>query len=77
MATRKHPLTGVELNTIEVERISLDFNAAVTAHILRCKGEKYNVIAQKLGTNPHRIGEVFRGEVHPAAAMKALELLTR
>lgn len=64
MATFVHPNTGVELNPIIIERKSLNFDEAVTAHILRLRGEKYNHVAQYLGTNTHRLGEVFRGEVH-------------
>ncbi len=75
MATRRHPLTGVKLNPIEIERKSLEFEDAVTAHILRCKGVKYATIAHLLGTNPARLGEVFRGECHPAAANEALRLM--
>lgn len=77
MATIRHHLTGVELNPIEIERVALDFNEAVTAFILRQQGEKYHMIAQRLGTNTHRLGEVFRGEVHSGAAQRALEILTR
>lgn len=76
MATERHPITGVELNRIEVRRPALDFQDAVTAIILRQRGEDYQVIAQKLGTNTARLGEVFRGEMYPNAAKEALRLLT-
>jgi len=75
MATTKHPITGVELNPIQIERKALNFDEAVTAQVMRKQGEKYNHIAQMLGTNTHRIGEVFRGEVHPKSDEKALELI--
>ncbi len=75
MATRKHPSTGVDLNPIEIERKALNFDEAVTAQIMRRQGEKYNHIAQKLGTNTHRIGEVFRGEMHPSSEDAASQLL--
>lgn len=77
MATTRHPLTGVSLNVIEVTRKSLSEAEAITAIILRQQGEHYHAIAQKLGTNTHRLGEVFNGKVHPRASNKALELLTR
>jgi hypothetical protein len=35
MATIRHPITGVELNPIAIERKALNFDEAVTAHILR------------------------------------------
>jgi predicted XRE-type DNA-binding protein len=75
MATIRHPITGVELNPIAIERKALNFDEAVTAHILRQRGTKYNQVAQLLGTNTHRVGEVLRGEVHPKAAEAALSLL--
>ena len=75
MATIKHPITGVELNPIEIERKSLSYDEAVTAHILRKKGTKYNHVAQLLGTNTHRLGEVFRGEVHQSSLKKAEALM--
>ena len=77
MATTEHPLTGVRLNHIEVVRKSLTEAEAITAIILRHQGEHYHSIAQKLGTNTHRIGEVFNNKVHPKAYQKALEMLTR
>ncbi len=50
-----HPLTGVKLNEVEIERKALNFEEAVTAHVMRMTGEKYNIIAQHLGTNTHRL----------------------
>lgn len=76
MAIENHPLTGVPLNCIEITRKSLSFEEATTAVILRQRGDHFNVVAFKLGTNPHRIGEVMRGEVHPDARQAALNLLT-
>lgn len=67
MAPKKHPITGIDVNPILIERLSLDYDAAVTAWVLRLQGTKYNLIAHMLGTNTHRLGEVFRGERHPGA----------
>jgi acetyl-CoA carboxylase alpha subunit len=77
MAITTHPITGVSLNVIDVQRKSLTEDEAITAVILRHQGDPYHVIAQKLGTNTHRLGEVYRGETHPGAMGKALDLLTR
>ncbi|MCG3267760.1 hypothetical protein [Yoonia sp. I 8.24] len=76
MAIDKHPLTGVPLNRIEISRKSLTFDEAITAVILRQKGDSYHSVAQKLGTNTHRVGEVFRGDTHPCARQVALDILT-
>ncbi|MEJ6397021.1 hypothetical protein [Yoonia sp. 208BN28-4] len=75
MATTTHPLTGVKLNRIYIKRKALSERDAVTAIILRHKGTHYQDIAQMLGTNTHRLGEVFRGEIYPNAHKKALKLL--
>ena len=64
-------INGVQLNAIDYERVSLDFDEAVAAHILRKRGEKFQIIAQKLGTNPARLGEIFRGEKHPGSKEEA------
>ncbi len=64
MTAIPHPITGVKLNPIEIERRSLSFKEAVTAWLLRLGGHKYNHVAQYLGTNTLRLGEVFRGETH-------------
>ena len=77
MSTEIHPETGVELNCIDVVRPALDFDDAVTVHMMKARGEKYQLIAQKLGTNPARIGEVLRCEAHPGAAAEAVKLLTQ
>ena len=77
MATYTHPVTGVEINPIIVERKSLTFDDAVTAHIMRMQGVKYNIIAHHLGTNTHRLGEVFRGEKHIGSKVKAVALIGR
>lgn len=76
MATYRHPITGVELNTIAVKRKALDFEDAVTAHIMRARGVNFAEIAHQLGTNPARVGEVLRGDMHPRAATEALRLRT-
>jgi hypothetical protein len=70
-----HPVTQIELNTIEVERVSLDYQEAVTAHLMRLQGNKFSQIAHQLGTNPARLGEVFRGEKHPNARAAAEKIL--
>lgn len=75
MATIKHPITGIELNPITIERKSLTYEEAVTAFVLRKRGAKYNHVAQMLGTNTHRVGEVFRGEVHLGSERDAEALL--
>lgn len=77
MATYRHPVTGVELNEIPRKRKSLSEAEAVTAHLMRHAGETFTDIVQKLGTNANRVGEVFKGKLHPEAAKKALALLTR
>lgn len=71
-----HGITGVKLNEISVKRPSLSFEDAVTAHILAKQGFTYTETVQLLGTNAHRIGEVFRGEEHKGSADEALRLLT-
>jgi hypothetical protein len=76
MATQKHPLTGVELNPIPIERPALTFDEAVTAHVLRLQGDKFTLIAQRLGTNPFRVGEVMRGDKHPGSADAALKIIS-
>ena len=75
MAMTRHPITGVAINEIDVEKTSLDFDDAVTAWVMKLQGEKYAVIAHKLGTNTIRLGEVFRGERHPEAKAEAERLL--
>ena len=74
MPTATHPVTGVQLNRIEIERPALGFDDAVTAHLMRFAGEKVQLIAQFLGTNIARVYEVFNGEVHPGAYNRACEL---
>lgn len=75
MSTITNPVTGIELNPILIERLSLEWEDAVTAWLLRLKGVKYQIVAQMLGTNTHRLGEVFRGEVHPGSEAAARALL--
>ncbi|WP_298618730.1 hypothetical protein [uncultured Zoogloea sp.] len=58
---------GVPLNPILYMRAALTLEEAVAACIMRRDGEKYHIIAARLGTNTHRLGEVFRGERHPEA----------
>ncbi|CAN7331570.1 hypothetical protein LJR030_003403 [Rhizobium sp. LjRoot30] len=75
MAIATHPITGVEINPIVIERKSLTFEEAVTAHVMRIEGVKYNIIAQHLGTNTHRLGEVFREEKHSGSKKIAMNLV--
>lgn len=75
MAIEEHPLTGVRLNKLEIRRKALDYWEAVTAIILRHQGWEYHHIAHMLGTNTHRLGEVFRREKHPDAWKDALRLM--
>ncbi|MEP3778953.1 MAG: hypothetical protein ABJM82_18205 [Shimia thalassica] len=53
----------------------LNFDAAVTAWIMRLQGEKIQIIAQRLGTNTYRLGEVYREEDHPSSKQRAIDLL--
>ncbi|WP_126136712.1 hypothetical protein [Tritonibacter mobilis] len=73
----RHPLTGVVLNVPARKRRALTFAEAVTVHILYIQGVEYTDIVYKLGTNPYRIGEVLKGEIHPAAQTEAYRLLTQ
>lgn len=72
-----HPITGIRLNALELERVALDYDEAVTAHLMKMQGEKFSRIAHLLGANPARLGEVFRGEKHPGAASEAQSLLRK
>lgn len=75
MSIIPHPLTGVKLNELPIKRASLNSRAAVTACVLRLQGWKWHDIAAALGTNTHRLGEVFRGEKYPEAEQEARALL--
>lgn len=77
MAIERHPLTGVFLNVISVRRKALDRDDALTAVLLRQQGDAYHVVAQKLGTNTHRLGKVFRGEAHQGVIAEATAILSR
>ncbi|MGC0224941.1 hypothetical protein [Pseudooceanicola nitratireducens] len=77
MAITEHPLTGVTLNEIDIRRKTLSSEEAVTAFLLRLQGDTYTDVVHKLGTNANRIGEVFRGSVHPEARDKAVNLLRK
>lgn len=63
---------GVELNPIIYRRTALDFDAAVAVWLMRMRGAHFATSAQKLGTNPARVGEVLRKERHPDAYEVAL-----
>lgn len=75
MDTIRCALTGVDMNPIPLERVTFTYSEAVTVWILKLKGTKYALIAQHMGANALRIGEVLRGEVHPGARQQALALL--
>lgn len=70
-----HPLTGVKINELPIRRASLSLPAAITACVLRLQGWKWHDIAAALGTNTHRLGEVFRGEKYPDAEYQARKLM--
>lgn len=76
MAPNLHPITGVKLNPILIERPALNYDEAVTVWLLKLQKTKYNHIAQMLGTNTHRVGEVLRGEKHLNARADAIDRLT-
>ncbi len=70
-----HPLTGVKLNPVIIERVSLNFDEALTVWLLRMQGMKYHKAAAMLGANTHRLGEVLRGEAFPGAEQIARDRL--
>ena len=76
MSTYRHPITGVELNDIDVKNAALGPQEAVTVHILSQEGKDRTTIAHMLGTNPARIIEVVKGSEHPNSANEALKLMT-
>jgi hypothetical protein len=55
MATKKHPVTGVPLNVIDLHRAALDEAEQETAKLLRAQGYKVQDIAAMLGTNQGRV----------------------
>jgi hypothetical protein len=75
MATVTHPVTGIPLNDIAIKRTSLDEIEAVTACIMHKQGHTFTDIAQSLGTNANRVGEVFSGKVWPDAERKARKMI--
>lgn len=77
METIRCPLTGVPINPIILDRVRLDLDEATTVWVLWLQGTKYNHIAQHLGANPLRIGEVLRCEMHRNARSIAIELVSR
>jgi hypothetical protein len=74
MATFYHPITGVELNSIEVKRPNLTKDEAITAHVLRMNGHKIQTITAMLGTNQGRVMSALNGETYPNAASDAAKL---
>ena len=75
MATTIHPLTGVELNEITIQRKALTEIEAVTVHVLHRQFDDQDIIAHKLGTNQGRVSEVLKGHAHPDSSEKAAQLL--
>lgn len=75
MATYKHPITGVELNIIDIDRASLDEVEAVTVHILNFEGHDQDAIASRFGTNQARISDVLKGRTHTGAAERAAQMM--
>lgn len=75
MAYVIEPLTGVKINDLAIKQASLNSKSAVTACVLKLQGWTWHHIAAALGTNPHRLGEVFRGEKYPDAERQARALL--
>lgn len=77
MATISHPETGVLLNVVDVVRPSLNHDEAITVHVMRKRGSGFQEIAQKLGTNPARVGEVLRGDQHYGTEALALKIIEK
>jgi hypothetical protein len=75
MAILMHPVTGVPLNDIAIRRKALDFDEALTVHIMRRQGVPYTDIVHHLGTNANRVGEVLRGEAWPRAGTGAIDMI--
>lgn len=69
--TERHPLTGVELNVLWIQRETLNQEEAVTAWIMRDQGDKTHEIAARLGTSAAQLHAVFRGDLHPEAKAMA------
>ncbi len=59
MATYYHPVTGVLLNQITVQRSNLGWLERETARLLRRDGLSQQQIAAKLGTNQGRVNEAL------------------
>lgn len=55
MPTCRHPVTGVELNSLAIHRKRLDDDEVLTARLLRDEGHKVQDIAAMLGTNQGRV----------------------
>lgn len=55
---------NVELNSIQIQRTSLNEHEAIAVWLLRWSGDKQHVIAAKLGTNPGRVADVLTGKTH-------------
>ncbi|UFS65294.1 MULTISPECIES: hypothetical protein [Paracoccus] len=59
MATYYHPVTGVLLNHITVQRSSLGWLERQTVRHLRREGLSQQQIAARLGTNQGRVNEAL------------------
>lgn len=59
MATYHHPVTGVLLNHITVQRSSLGWLERETVRLLRRTGLSQQQIAAELGTNQGRVNEAL------------------
>lgn len=59
MAMQDHPVTGVPLNILDIQRKILDEPAKETARLLRKSGHKIQDISAMLGTNQARIAEAL------------------
>ncbi|WP_423211559.1 hypothetical protein [Paracoccus yeei] len=59
MATYRHPVTGVLLNHITVQRSSLSEQEQATARLLHRQGYTQQRIAAELGTNQGRVNEAL------------------
>jgi hypothetical protein len=75
MATWKHPLVDVELNTIDIHRAALNRKEATLVHILKHEGWNTTDVAQLLGTNPARVCDVIDAKEHVGSATDAMSII--
>lgn len=74
MTAEIYPDTGVKLNPPPYRRLTISYMVAVTAHLMRLRGETHQTICHRLGINNWQLWRVFKLEVHPTAARKALSI---